>query len=118
MTEGLFPIALHQDPRYFVRGKGGFWKRTGYAMSREFITRGDDGRNHFNTPELAGNAVAAGISNVYHPAADRSLANTANKWEEQCSRYVLQCSKGGLARRAQEAFRTVEPIQNEFFGYH
>jgi len=83
MTEGLFPIALRQDPRYFVRGKGGFWKRTGYAMSREFITRGDDGHNHFNTSELAGNAVAAGISNAYYPAADRSLANTADKWGEQ-----------------------------------
>ena len=83
MTEGLFPIAFHQDPRYFVRGKGGFRKRTVYAMSREFITRGDDGHNHFNTSELAGNAVAAGISNIYYPAADRSLANTANKWGEQ-----------------------------------
>ena len=53
MTEGLFPVILHQDPRYFVKGKGGFWKRTGYAISREFITRGDDGGNHFNTSELA-----------------------------------------------------------------
>jgi len=83
MTEALFPIALHQDPRYFVKGAGGFWKRTGYAMSREVITRGDDGRNHFNTSELAGNAVAAGISNLYYPAADRSLGNTANKWGQQ-----------------------------------
>jgi hypothetical protein len=83
MSEGLFPVALHQDPRYFVKGKGGFWKRTGYAISREVITRGDDGRNHFNTSELAGNAVAAGISNVYYPAADRSLGNTANKWGQQ-----------------------------------
>ena len=24
MTEGLFPIVLHQDPRYFVKGKAGF----------------------------------------------------------------------------------------------
>jgi len=83
MSEGLFPIFLHQDPRYFVRGKGGFWKRTEYAISREFITRGDDGRSHFNTSELAGNAVAAGISNIYYPAADRSFGNTANKWGEQ-----------------------------------
>ncbi len=83
MTEGLFPVALHQDPRYFVKGTGGFWKRTGYAISREVITRGDDGRNHFNTSELAGNAVAAGISNLYYPAADRSLGNTANKWGQQ-----------------------------------
>jgi hypothetical protein len=83
MTEGLFPVALHQDPRYFVRGTGGFCKRTGYAISREFITRGDDGLNHFNTSELAGNAVAAGISNLYYPAADRSFGNTANKWGQQ-----------------------------------
>jgi hypothetical protein len=83
MTEGLFPIALHQDPRYFVKGTGSFWKRTGYAISREFVTRGDDGLNHFNTSELAGNAVAAGISNLYYPAADRSFANTANKWGQQ-----------------------------------
>ena len=83
MSEGLFPAALHQDPRYFVRGEGGFWKRTGYAISREFTTRGDDGRDHFNTSELAGNAVAAGISNVYYPAADRSFGNTANKWGQQ-----------------------------------
>jgi hypothetical protein len=33
MTEGLFPVALHQDPRYFVKGTGGFWKRTGYAVN-------------------------------------------------------------------------------------
>jgi hypothetical protein len=83
MTEGLFPVILHQDPRYFVKGTGGFWRRTGYAISREFITLGDDGHNHFNTSELAGNAVAAGISNLYYPAADRSFGNTANKWGQQ-----------------------------------
>jgi hypothetical protein len=83
MSEGLFPVALHQDPRYFVKSTGGFWKRTGYAMSREVITRGDDGRNHFNTSELAGNAVAAGISNLYYPAVNRSFGNTANKWGQQ-----------------------------------
>jgi hypothetical protein len=83
MSEGLFPVALHQDPRYFVKSTGGFWKRTGYAISREVITRGDDGRNHFNTSELAGNAVAAGISNLYYPAVNRSFGNTANKWGQQ-----------------------------------
>ena len=83
MSEALFPIALHQDPRYFEKGTGGFWRRSGYALSREVITRGDDGHNHFNTSELAGNAVAAGISNLYYPAVDRSAGNTANKWSQQ-----------------------------------
>lgn len=83
MTETMFPIMLKQDPRYFTKGRGGFWKRTAYAISREAITRGDDGANHFNTSELAGNFVAAGISNAYYPAADRSFGNTVNKWGQQ-----------------------------------
>jgi hypothetical protein len=49
MTEGIFPTVLRQDPRYFTKGKGGFLKRSEYAVSREFITCSDDGRNHFNT---------------------------------------------------------------------
>jgi hypothetical protein len=81
MTGALFPIALHQDPRYFIKGKGGVWKRIGYAVSREVITRGDDGRNHFNTSKLLGNAAAVGISNAYYP--DRSWTNTANQYGTQ-----------------------------------
>jgi hypothetical protein len=47
------------------------------------ITRGDDGRSHFNTSELGENEVAAGISSAYAPAADRSFGNTASKWGQQ-----------------------------------
>ena len=49
MSEGLFPIALKQDPRYFPKARGSFWARSGYALSREVITRGDNGENQFNT---------------------------------------------------------------------
>jgi hypothetical protein len=83
MTEAIFPVALHQDPRYFVKNRGGIWRRMGYAISREVVTRGDDGANHFNTSEVAGNAVAAGISTLYYPASDRTFGNVANKWGEQ-----------------------------------
>jgi len=83
MTEALLPTTIHQDPRYFTKGKGGFLKRTGYAISREVITRNDGGRNTFNTSELLGNAIAAGISTAYYPAADRSFGNTLNKWGQQ-----------------------------------
>jgi hypothetical protein len=83
MTEAIFPTALHQDPRYFIKGKGGFLKRIGYAASREVVTRSDSGCNQFNTSEVVGNALAAGISNLYYPAADRSLGNTVGKWGQQ-----------------------------------
>jgi hypothetical protein len=81
MTEAMFPIALHQDPRYFTKSKGGFLRRTGYALSREVITRGDNGRSQFNTSEIAGNAVAAAISNAYYE--DRSFSSTAGRWAQQ-----------------------------------
>jgi hypothetical protein len=80
MTTAIFPSLLHQDPRYYQLGHGTFSHRTLYAVSRIFVIRADSGRNQFNTSEIAGNAVAAGISNIYHPADDRTLANTASVW--------------------------------------
>jgi hypothetical protein len=51
MTEGIFPTVLHQDPRYFRRGKGSAPSRLGYAISRLFITRTDSGKHRFNYSE-------------------------------------------------------------------
>ena len=79
-TGAVFPALLHQDPRYFQLGKGGFFHRAGYSVSRIFITRADSGRSQFNYSEIAGAAVAAGIANAYHPAEDRNFANTMSIW--------------------------------------
>lgn len=83
LTEGLFPIILHQDPRYFVKQHGGFWQRTKYAIGREVITRTDDGRNQFNMSEIGGVAVAAGISAAYYPSAQRTFGDVAGRWGQQ-----------------------------------
>jgi hypothetical protein len=83
-TSAILPSALHQDPRFYQLGKGGFWHRTGYAMSRIFVTRSDSGHSQFNTSEIVGSAIAAGISTYsYHPHADKTLANTASVWGTQ-----------------------------------
>jgi hypothetical protein len=66
MTEGIFPTILHQDPRYFRRGKGTGWGRLGYAMGQIFWTHQDSGRTNFNFSELFGNATAVAISNAYY----------------------------------------------------
>jgi hypothetical protein len=79
-TGAVFPALLHQDPRYFQLGKGSFFHRSGYALSRIFITRADSGHSQFNYSEIAGAAVAAGIANAYHPAGDRNFANTMSIW--------------------------------------
>jgi hypothetical protein len=83
MTGAIFPSLLHQDPRYFQMGKGGFFHRTGYAMSRTFVTRADSGHTQFNFSEILGSATAGGISNIYHPPGDRTLTNTMRVWSTQ-----------------------------------
>jgi hypothetical protein len=83
MSESIFPVMLRQDPRYFPMARGGFWKRTRYAISREWITRNDSGRNGFNYSELGGNATAVAISNAYYPAENRTVSDNASKYGQQ-----------------------------------
>jgi hypothetical protein len=99
MTAAVLPSMLHQDPRFFQSGKGGFGRRTGYAVSRIFVTRTDSGHSQFNYSEIVGSALAAAISTYsYHPrstylstptnphmfvGSDRTLENTASVWGTQ-----------------------------------
>jgi hypothetical protein len=80
MTTSVAPSILKQDPRYFQLGKGSIWHRAIYSASRMIITRSDSGARQFNYSEIGGNLVAAGISNLYHPAEDRTLSNTLSVW--------------------------------------
>jgi hypothetical protein len=84
ITEAILPSMLHQDPRYFQMGKGGFWRRTGYAVSRIFVTRTDKGTNQFNYSEVVGSGAASFISTYsYHPRGDRNVPNTLSVWGTQ-----------------------------------
>jgi hypothetical protein len=99
-TGAILPSLLHQDPRYFQLGQGSFAHRTWYAVSRNFITRTDSGKNQFYYSEVMGGALAAAISTYsYHPKSrfvttttpgelrfipsDRTLSNTAKVWGTQ-----------------------------------
>jgi hypothetical protein len=79
-VEFVVPALTHEDIRYYTLGKGGFFKRTGYALSRVVITRSDAGTATFNSSEVIGAGAAAGISNLYYPASERTFGNTAQKW--------------------------------------
>ena len=98
-TGAVLPSLLHQDPRFYQSSEGGFGRRSYYAVSRIFITRGDSGRSQFNYSEIVGSALSASISTyTYHPRStyistptnphkfipsDRTLVNTANVWGSQ-----------------------------------
>jgi hypothetical protein len=84
LTSAVFPSLLHQDPRFFQSGKGDFWRRAGYAVSRVIITRSDSGSSQANFSEIVGSALSAGISTYsYHPHADRNVRNAASVWGSQ-----------------------------------
>ncbi len=86
MVGAALPSLLHQDPRYYELGKGGFWHRTGYALSRLVITRSDSGQREFNYSEVLGSGASAAISTYsYHPSAERTASNTMSVWGTQVS---------------------------------
>jgi len=66
---------LRQDPRFFQLGKGGFWHRTGYAVSRNIRHPARiPATVSFNASEIFGSAFAAGISTYsYHPPCRQDL---------------------------------------------
>ena len=78
MTEAVFPILLHQDPRYFRRGIGSGWSRLGYAMGQIFWTHRDSGGMQFNYSEVIGNSMAVAISNAYY-VNNRTASDATSK---------------------------------------
>ncbi len=99
MVGAVLPSMLHQDPRYFQKGHGGFFDRTWYAASRMVVTRTDSGHEQFNYSEILGSALSSTISTYsYHPKggyvstptnphffipSDRTFKNTAAVWGTQ-----------------------------------
>ena len=71
----VLPVVFHQDPRYFYKGTGSVWSRTGYALSTAVIARGDNGRWQPNYSGILGNLGAGAISNLYYPASSRQGAS-------------------------------------------
>ncbi len=80
MVEFIVPVITREDTRYYTLGRGGFAKRTGYALSRVVITRNDAGNETFNISEIAGAGASAGLSSLYYPSRERSFSNTASEW--------------------------------------
>jgi hypothetical protein len=80
MVEAIVPSITRQDNRYYTLGRGGFWKRTGYAISRVVITRNDAGHEVFNSSEVVGAGAAAGISTLYYPSRERNATTVVGNW--------------------------------------
>src|SRR6202451_4062992 len=84
MASVVVPWLLHQDPRYYQLGHGGFRRRAGHALSRLLVTRADSGKTEFNYSEVFGAGIAATISTYsYHPNNERNFSNVISTWATQ-----------------------------------
>ena len=78
MTEAIYPVLLHQDPRYFRRGTGSAWSRLAGAAGQIFWTHTDSDHTQFNFSEIIGNSTAVAISTAYYPD-NRTATNAVSK---------------------------------------
>jgi len=77
-SESLFAPLFHEDPRYYVMGKGHpFFKRLVYAGTRVLITRTDGGHQTPNFALLAGNAAGSALTIPYYPAKNTTFSEVA-----------------------------------------
>jgi hypothetical protein len=77
-TEAIYPVILHQDPRYFRRGTSSVWSRLASAAGQIFWTHTDLGHTQFNFSEIIGNSTAVAISTAYYPD-NRTATNAVSK---------------------------------------
>ena len=77
---GVLPNMLHQDPRYFRKGRGKTWSRIAYAASRVLIARTDTGNPTFNASQIFGQLGQASISMLYYPQQDRKVTGILSGW--------------------------------------
>ena len=84
MTGAVIPTVLRQDPRFYQSGQGSFFRRTSYAVSRLFVTRGDNGHKQLNLSEIFGAGIAAMIGTYsYHPRNERNFSTASSVWGTQ-----------------------------------
>ncbi|HLH30858.1 MAG TPA: hypothetical protein VKY31_06615 [Terriglobia bacterium] len=81
LTEGIMPVVLHQDPRYFRIASGSLSSRFWGSLVQTIVAKNDSGRRTLNTSEWVGNAMAVGISNTY--------SDHLNSWSQRSETLLL-----------------------------
>ena len=69
----ILPSLLHQDPRYFYKGKGTKRSRTLHALMWAFACKGDNGKWQPNYSSIGGDLAGAAISTTYYPESNRGV---------------------------------------------
>ena len=79
-VEGILPVALHQDTRYYTLGHGGV------HQARRLLLHADPGharRRQNRVPnysEILGAGIGSSISSLYYPSAYRTWTKIGQRW--------------------------------------
>ena len=73
---GILPVLLRQDPRYYRMGTGSVKKRILYSLGTTVICHGDNGKRQPNYSNVLGNLISGGLSNFYYPKAEHGAGLT------------------------------------------
>ena len=76
LKEALVPVLFGQDANYAASRSSRGVQRAADAAAHSLVVRNKTGALLLNIAEVGGAALAAGVSNVYRPAADRSVSAT------------------------------------------
>lgn len=67
----ILPSLLHQDPRYFYKGKGTARSRALHALTSPFVCRGDNGKRQPSYSSIGGDLSSSALANLYYPPSNR-----------------------------------------------
>ncbi len=73
----LYPVLLHEDPRYFRSTSQKTMPRVEYALSRVFVTRDEHGNKRPNFSLTLAAFTSSALSNAYYPRENRGAGDTA-----------------------------------------
>ena len=77
----LFPVLLHQDPRYFHAPAGSSTTQRGlFAMEEVVVGTSDSGHRVFNCSHVCGALASLALSNAYLPRRDTGVGPTFSRW--------------------------------------
>jgi hypothetical protein len=72
----VLPSLLHEDPRYFQKGKGKVITRILWAAGSSFWCRRDNGGWGPNWANVGGNFIGTAIARAYYPPSERNVKDT------------------------------------------
>jgi hypothetical protein len=78
-SDALLPSLLHQDPRYFRKGRGSFGSRLLNSLASEFVTYNDSGRRAVNASGLLGFGMSTALSNAWAPRRSITFNDTMQR---------------------------------------